>query len=86
MWGAGTHLVIRLIEILAVIFAVPLVYLYTQYGSVGALAVLGTYGLSIIGLFATTWDKINKPLTERLNYLNVHAFSPLAEASRYNMG
>jgi hypothetical protein len=68
-----------LLTFFAVLISVLFVGLYYQFGVAGVLAALATSGLWLIGFFGTVWDKVKDPLTKRLDYLNQHAFTPLAE-------
>ena len=81
-WSVGAHLVVRLLTAFSVVIATVLIALYSEFGVLGLTTVIGVSGISILGIlgfFGTTWDKVKEPLTERLEYLNEHAFSPLAE-------
>ena len=79
MWSIGKHVVVRLLTIFAVLFGILFTLLYNQYGWFGLVALLAGSGISLLGFFATLWERLNKPLSERLQYLNQHAFSPLAD-------
>jgi hypothetical protein len=57
--------------------------LYYQFGITGVLTALATSGLWLVGFFGTVWEKVKEPLTKRLEYLNQHAFTPLAEWCRF---
>jgi hypothetical protein len=84
MLSVGAHLVVRLLAVFSVVIAIVLIALYLEFGVLGLTTVIGVSGISILGImgfFASTWDKLKGPLTERLEYLNQHAFSPLVEWS-----
>ena len=81
MLSVGAHLVIRLLTFFSVFVALVVLALYFLYGPLGVVTVIGVSGISLLAFFATTWEKVKEPLTERLDYLNQHAYSPLAEWS-----
>jgi len=71
-------------------FAVPIgalfVWLYFQFGLTVVFGAVVLSGLSILGILIALWEKVNNPLTRRLEYLNQHAFTPLAEWCKSRTG
>ncbi len=74
----GRKVVIRLLAFLAVILLVLFSGLYATLGLLPAIQYTGVgFILSIATLFLGVWREVEKGLTQRLDYLNQYAFSPL---------